>query len=270
MTAPVPALTKAGARKLTARIADAVGELWSLLAEAHDREAWRVLGYDSWAAYVDAEFDISRGQSYRLLDQARVTLALEAAVGEPVTVSGRQAAVLKDAPEKAAARVAKRAAKGTPVDVAVAGEVERVRSARTSKQGRSEGGDPNGTPTQPTAGGGAAATAGKVAEAPTAAPKPARGSTPPGEGDRAPSAPPSPTGGAPATAEGVRHMVAMVTTTGATQLAHCCEARAIASAIDTLTAALKLKRPAPSNGSAARPMAARPREVTPRLKGGKR
>lgn len=265
MTALVAPLTKAGARKLTARIQDAAGELWALLAEARDREAWRVLGYDSWTAYVDAEFAISRGQAFRLLDQARVAGALEAAVGEPVPVSARQAAVLRHEPEKAAKRVGKAVAKGAEPAAAVAGEVDRVRSARTSKQEQREGGDPTGSPNQPRAGR-AAATAGKVAEAPTAAPAAHKESrTPPGEGDPAPSAPPSPTGGAPATADGVRHMIAMVTTTGATTIAHCAEARAIAAAIDTLTAALKLKRPAPSNGSAARPLARR--EVQPIPKG---
>src|SRR5687768_14723826 len=116
-------LTKAQARKLTDRIQATAGELWALLAEAHDREAWRALGYDSFAAYVDAEFGISRGTAYRLIDQARVIHALGEATGDhngaATAVSGRQAAVLRHEPAKAAKRAAKSVAKGKPIDVAV-------------------------------------------------------------------------------------------------------------------------------------------------------
>lgn len=75
------------------------------------------------------EYGISEGQSYRLLDQARVTKALEEAVdevtdsrareSEPVAVSGRQAAVLKRDLPQAAAEVAASVDEGTPVAQAV-------------------------------------------------------------------------------------------------------------------------------------------------------
>lgn len=257
-------LTKAAARKLTDRIATATGMLWTMIAEAHDREAWRALGYDSWGAYVATEFEISRGQAFRLLDQARVTAALEAATGEAVAVSARQAAVLRHEPERAAKRAAKAIGKGVEPKVAVAREVERVRSRQTSKQGNGEGGDPTGTPTQPGARGGAVAATEKAAEAPTAAPQPTRSSTPQRGEDPAPPAP-SPAGG-PATADGVRHMIAMVTTTGADTIAHCCTDKAIAAAIGTLRTALaKASKPA---AAPAQPLARK--TVTPIPKGGKR
>ena len=76
-------ITKAQARKLTDRIKSAADELWSLLLEAHEGKAWKSLGYTTWDAYIAAEFDMGRSQSYRLLDQARVTKAIEAAAGVP-------------------------------------------------------------------------------------------------------------------------------------------------------------------------------------------
>lgn len=76
---------------------------------------------------------------------------------------------------------------------------------------------------------------------------------------------PSPSSG-PATQDGVRHMVAMVTTTGADTIAHCCTEKAIAAAIGTLRTALaKVAKPAPT-----RPAPLARREVTPIPKGGKR
>lgn len=260
---PAP-LTAEAARILTDRIAASADKLWKLLADAHDRGAWSALGYDSWAAYVDAEFEISRGQAFRLLDQARVAGALEAAVGEPVPVSARQAAVLRHEPAKAAKRAAKAIGKGTDPKAAVAREVERVRSRATSKQGEgSEGRSESSTP--PGSGRGAVAATEIAAEAPAAAPEPTRSST--ASSGEEPGPAPSPLG-APATQDGVRHMIAMVTTTGAEVIAHCVEDRAIASAIHTLQTALR-KRSKPT----ARPATPKPlarREVTPIPKGGKR
>lgn len=77
-------ITAAQARKLTGQIKAATGQLWSLLLEAHDRGAWKAMGYKSWGDYISAEFDMGRSQSYRLLDQARVTKAIEAAASVPV------------------------------------------------------------------------------------------------------------------------------------------------------------------------------------------
>lgn len=53
--------------------------LWSLLLVAHDRKAWKALGYANWGAYIDSEFDMHRSRSYHLLDQGRVIKAIEEA-----------------------------------------------------------------------------------------------------------------------------------------------------------------------------------------------
>ena len=65
------ALTENQARELTERIKTTATRLWELLAEAHEGQAWQALGYESWKAYIQAEFDMSARHSYRLLDSMR-------------------------------------------------------------------------------------------------------------------------------------------------------------------------------------------------------
>lgn len=74
-------MDKADATALTQRIRTAVDGLGDMLLEAHDNKAWKALGYVTWEAYVEAEFDMSRQHSYRLLDQGRVVKAIEDATG---------------------------------------------------------------------------------------------------------------------------------------------------------------------------------------------
>jgi len=121
-------LSRVTALALTQRIRRAGEELWALLLEAYERGAHTVLGYPTWQAYVDAEFDISRSQSYRLINQARVTRAIQEATADaPIRVSVRDAEVLKDDIEGAASEVAELVASGnTPVQ-AVRTAVERRR-----------------------------------------------------------------------------------------------------------------------------------------------
>lgn len=75
------------ARALTERIRSTADALWALLLEAHERQAWKALGYGRWEDYVAAELDMSRSRSYQLLDQGRVVREIEAAVAEVVAVS---------------------------------------------------------------------------------------------------------------------------------------------------------------------------------------
>jgi phage-related minor tail protein len=75
-------MDKADATALTQRIRTAVDGLWDMLLEAHDRKAWKALGYKTWEAYVTAEFSMSRRHSYRLLDQGRVINAVRGATGD--------------------------------------------------------------------------------------------------------------------------------------------------------------------------------------------
>jgi len=65
-------LTETEARELTDQIKALADQVWALLLEAHERKAWKVLGYISWEAYVRTEFDMNRRRSYQVLDQGRV------------------------------------------------------------------------------------------------------------------------------------------------------------------------------------------------------
>lgn len=105
-------LTEPEARELTDQIASNVENLWQLIGTAFERKAWSALGYSSWEGYTETEFGMSRGQAYRLVDQARTVAALEAAAGlEPGTlgadvVSARAAADLKPVLEEVVEQVA--------------------------------------------------------------------------------------------------------------------------------------------------------------------
>ncbi len=46
------------------------------ITEAHDRQAWKALGYESWKGYITKEFKMSKKHSYRLLNQGHVIKAL--------------------------------------------------------------------------------------------------------------------------------------------------------------------------------------------------
>lgn len=74
-------LSETAARTLTERIRKAGEDFGRLLLDAHDGEAWRVMGYATWGDYVAGEFTFTRGQSYKLLNQERVSRA----AGERVT-----------------------------------------------------------------------------------------------------------------------------------------------------------------------------------------
>jgi hypothetical protein len=91
------ALTAGAARVLTDRIKSAAEDLWALLLEAHERQAWRALGYSSWRTYAMSEFGMSQSYAYRLLDQGRVMREIEAAAGSPMgeIVTEREARDIK-------------------------------------------------------------------------------------------------------------------------------------------------------------------------------
>ena len=80
-TTTIAPLDKRSAEKLTAEIKAWAGTLWLKLRQAHDGQAWKPLGYTSWADYVRVEFDMSRSYAYRLISHANAVAELEAAAG---------------------------------------------------------------------------------------------------------------------------------------------------------------------------------------------
>ncbi|ESZ17553.1 hypothetical protein NKI32_19870 [Mesorhizobium sp. M0761] len=96
-TAPATrSLTEREAAALTVRIRKAVDNVWALLLEAQEREAWKALRYATWEAYVKAEFAMSRRNSYRLLDLGRVVREIEDFVPHAAQITQRDAAAIKD------------------------------------------------------------------------------------------------------------------------------------------------------------------------------
>lgn len=132
------------ARQLTERIRSTADALWQLLAEAHDRGAWRALGYDSFKAYVGAEFQMSEQHAYRLLNQATVIGALTQAaqldspIGESVTVNEHTARQLKPHLEVVKERVAEATVDTAPEDrpAAARAAVEEFRQELRENDGQ--------------------------------------------------------------------------------------------------------------------------------------
>lgn len=114
-------LAETEARALTERIRQSTHELSGLLLQAHEGEAWRALGYESWTAYIDGEFDFNRSRSYQLLDHGRVLRLLES---PEVSTSGRRASV-GDVTERDA-RAVRSAAQGRAIEEMPRDEVEQV------------------------------------------------------------------------------------------------------------------------------------------------
>jgi hypothetical protein len=83
------------ARTLTERIRQAAEHLYELLYEAHERKAWKALGYATFQAYVQAEFQMTRQRAYQLLDQAKVVREISAAATTPVDIPERTARKFK-------------------------------------------------------------------------------------------------------------------------------------------------------------------------------
>ena len=93
------------AADLTQRIKTATSDLWALLTEAHQRQAWVAMGYGTWAEYVRAEFDMTKRHANRLIAQGEVIRAIEAEVAEVVPTGTTDSEVGPDGPTEPSPRV---------------------------------------------------------------------------------------------------------------------------------------------------------------------
>jgi hypothetical protein len=129
------------ARELTTRIKVATADLCRLLVEAHDRRAWRALGYESWERYVTVEFHMSRQRAYQLLDQAVVIDKVRAAaeLSTPVDITEAAARDLKPHLAEVVAEITERTT-GLPDDAkpAVVAEVIQEQRKRPRERRPSE------------------------------------------------------------------------------------------------------------------------------------
>lgn len=93
-------LTREEARILTDEIRSSANRLWVLVSVAHDRGAWRALGYETWKEYVTVELGLSESRSYQLIDTGRVMRAIAEATNSPAEdlqpVPARMVAKVKD------------------------------------------------------------------------------------------------------------------------------------------------------------------------------
>jgi hypothetical protein len=126
-------LEPVAARALTERIRPGSRRVCLLLLIAHQRRAWQVLGYRSWAEYVVAELGISRSRSYELVEQGLVVreLCRAAGVAEMPEVSSLAAVQIKPYLARVAREVGARSA-GVPPGRAGRIVADVVREMRTT------------------------------------------------------------------------------------------------------------------------------------------
>lgn len=71
-TSALAPMTKAEAKRCCDRIRHHLDDARSALLELHDRQGWRVLGYDSWRTCATAEFGNAQSHVYRILTAAKI------------------------------------------------------------------------------------------------------------------------------------------------------------------------------------------------------
>jgi hypothetical protein len=71
-----PPFTKTEARKFTDSIRADLTALWEKIVEAHDRQAWAALGYETFTDYVHEEFGWAKAHAYRVLNAGQVIAEL--------------------------------------------------------------------------------------------------------------------------------------------------------------------------------------------------
>lgn len=74
------------AQEITDAIRSAATATFILLARAHEQQAHKALGYETWADYVKKEFDMSASRSYQLLDMNRVVQEIESVTPDGTSV----------------------------------------------------------------------------------------------------------------------------------------------------------------------------------------
>ncbi len=93
-------LTQDAARVLTDEVKADAAALWAKLLELYEGKAHSALGYSSWGAYYEAEFDGTANYGYRLLKSARVMEQLPIGNSRPSTesVARELVPVLRESP----------------------------------------------------------------------------------------------------------------------------------------------------------------------------
>lgn len=88
-------LTESEAKELTESIKSTTVALSVLLHRAHEKKAWKSLGYNSWKEYIEIEFEFTRARSYQLLDQGRIIEELSDASDSDLYLTEKEAKIIK-------------------------------------------------------------------------------------------------------------------------------------------------------------------------------
>jgi hypothetical protein len=105
---------KLEAQLITRKIKESHERTLEMLVEAHDRGAWKAMGYDSWGKYTEAEFDFKQARGYQLLTHAKTVQAIENSTNvEIIPKSEAQTRPMKNLPAKTQGRAWKAALKST-------------------------------------------------------------------------------------------------------------------------------------------------------------
>jgi len=123
-------MSEQDARKLTERIRKGAESLKDLLLQAYEHGAWKALGYRTWTAYLNAEFEIVPGHATRLLAQARAIREISVVTG----ISPEEAETALSA--RAVAELGPEVVAEVGAEVAAVPLVERARSLRERISGR--------------------------------------------------------------------------------------------------------------------------------------
>ncbi len=127
-------MTKAQAREITGRIQSAGSELSLLIAEAHDRQAWKALGYANWTEYREKEFSFTKQRWHQLVDHGNALKQIAEASGQKSTAvdfSEATARAIKADMPAVTEDIKSRVAAGEKPKKAVD---EAVKAARAAKQ----------------------------------------------------------------------------------------------------------------------------------------
>ena len=135
----VGSLNREQAQDLTDQIKTTTEALWVLLTRAWEGKAWEVLGYDTWAAYVQGEFAMSRQRSHQLLNHGVVIHQLTAAAGlstvvdTPVIPEGQTRIITPEKLPQVVAKVRTQVANGVEareaIDTAVTETIDERKAA---------------------------------------------------------------------------------------------------------------------------------------------
>lgn len=121
-----PDMDETEAREVTEAIRSAATATYILLAHAHEGNAYKALGYETWADYVRDEFEISSQRSYQLLDLSKAVKMIESAApeGTVVKLTEAQARGIKKELPKITEQIAEATKGKTPEEAA--DEIDRI------------------------------------------------------------------------------------------------------------------------------------------------